>query len=141
MNFRVVKDGYLVRLEKGEKVLSSLTGFVKQHNIPAGWITGMGAFAEATIGIFEPEKKEYFKKEFQGDLEVGNLTGNISWLEETGEPFVHAHVTIADHSLCGCTGHLFEAVVSVTLEVYIKTFEEKLIRIKDHDMGFNFWQL
>jgi len=141
MIFRAVKDGYLVRLEKGEKVLDSLTGFVKQQNIPAGFITGMGAFAEATLGIFEPEKKEYFKKEFRGDLEVGNLTGNISWLEDGGEPFVHVHVTIADHSLCGCTGHLFEATVSVTLEIYIKVFKEKLIRKTDPEMGFNFWQL
>ena len=141
MKSREVKDGYLIRLEKGERVVASLTDFVKQNNIPAGFITGMGAFGEATLGIFEPEKKEYFKKEFRGDLEVGNLTGNISWLEETGEPFVHAHVTIADHSLCGCTGHLFEATVSVTLEVYIKAFKEKLIRKKDPEMGFNFWQL
>lgn len=141
MKFRGVKDGFLVRLEKGDKVVASLTEFVKQQNIPSGVLLGIGAITDATLGIFDPEKKEYIKKDFKDYLEVGNLSGNISWLGTTGEPFVHLHVTISECSLNAYTGHLFEGTVSVTLEIYIKVFEEKLFRKSDPIAGFNFWQL
>jgi len=141
MKFRAVEDGFLVRLEKGEEVVSTLTAFVREQQISSGFISGMGAVTEATIGIFDIERKEYFKKSFENDLEIGNLTANISYLDETGEPFIHAHVTVSDHSLRAYTGHLFSATVLITLEIYIKVFKEKLIRKRDQTMGFNFWQL
>jgi len=140
MKFRKVEDGFLLRLEKGEEVMGALTQFVKDREIHAGFITGMGAVTDATVGLFDTEKKEYLKKTFKDDIEVGNLTANISYLDDTGEPFVHAHVTVSDGSLCAFTGHLFEATVSVTMEIYIKAFKDKLIRKRDPEAGFNFWQ-
>lgn len=141
MKFRKVKDGFLVRLEKGDKVVASLAEFVRQQNIPSGVISGIGAITDATLGIFDIEQKEYFKKTFKDNLEVGNLTGNISWVEATGEPFVHLHATVSERSLCAYTGHLYEATVSVTIELYIRAFEEKLFRKPDPEVGFSFWQL
>jgi predicted DNA-binding protein with PD1-like motif len=141
MKFRKVEDGYLVRLEKGEEIVGSLTDFVREKQIPAGFITGMGAVSNATIGIFDTEKREYIKKTYKGDLEIGNLTANISYFEDSDEPFVHCHVTMSDSSLNAFTGHLFEARVSVTLEVYVRTLKKKLVRKEDPGMGFKFWQL
>lgn len=140
MKFREVEDGFLVRLEKGEEVMGTLTKFVKEREIKAGFVTGMGAITDATVGLFDTEKKEYLKKTFKNDLEVGNLTANISYLDDTGEPFVHAHVTVSDGSLCAFTGHLFKATVSVTMEIYIRAFGKRLIRKKDPEAGLNFWQ-
>lgn len=140
MQYRKVENGYLLRLEKGEEVISSLTRFVSDRKIPAGFITAMGAITNATIGIYDTDRKEYLKKTYAQDLEVGNLTANISYLED-GEPFVHAHVVLSDCSLNAFTGHLFEATVSVTLETYIQVFKKKLDRVEDPSMGFKFWQL
>jgi predicted DNA-binding protein with PD1-like motif len=117
MKSRKIDDGWLLRLEKGDEVV-----------------------ADATIGIFDREKKEYFKKTFEDDLEVGNLTANVSYLDD-GEPFVHCHITLSDSSLKAFTGHLFKATVTITLEVYIRVFSEKLERKEDPMMGFKFWQL
>ena len=141
MKSRKVEDGWLIRLEKGEPVIETLTGFAKENHIPSGFITGMGAVTDATVGIYSPEKKEYIKQHFRCDLEVGNLTANIAWLEDSGEPFVHTHVVLADQSLRAITGHLFEATVLVTLEIYIRVFNDKLIRKLDKKMGFKFWEL
>jgi len=141
MKSRKVEDGWLIRLDKDERVIETLTRFVKELHIPAGFISGMGAVTDATIGIFDREKKEYIKKYFNCDLEVGNLTANISWLEESDEPFIHSHITLSDHSLKAITGHLFEAKVLVTLEIYIRVFNDKLIRKKDKKIGFKFWEL
>lgn len=141
MKYRKVKDGFLLRLEKGEEVVGALTEFVKNQDIPSGFITGMGAVRDATIGIFDIEKGEYIKKTFKDDLEVGNLTANISYLDDTDEPFVHCHIIVSDSSLSAYCGHLFEATVSVTLEVYIRAFKKKLTRKEDPELGFKFWQL
>jgi uncharacterized protein len=141
MKSRKVEDGWLLRLEKGEPVIESLTGFIREQHIPAGFITGMGAVTNATVGIYSPGKKEYIKKYLSCDLEVGNLTANIAWLEDSGEPFVHTHITLSDQSLRAITGHLFEATVLVTLEIYIRVFNQKLIRKEDPKIGFKFWEL
>jgi predicted DNA-binding protein with PD1-like motif len=140
MKYRGVKNGYLLRLEKGEEVVGVLTDFVRKKNIPAGFFTGIGAVTDATLGIFDPDKREYIKKEFADDLEVGNLTGNIAYLDDT-EPFVHCHITVSDSSLNAFTGHLFRATVTITLELFIHVFEEKLFRELDPKMGFKFWRL
>ncbi len=140
MQFRKIDGGYLVRIEKGEEVIKTITDFVRDQNIPAGFITGMGAITDATLGIYDTSEKEYVRKTFMGDLEVGNLTANISWLQD-GEPFVHCHVTISDGTLNASTGHLFSAEVSVTLEIYIRAFSQRLERKEDPSMGFKFWQL
>jgi len=139
--YRSVDDGYLVRLEKGEEIIAALTEFVRNEKIPAGFIAGMGAVNDAVLGIYIPARAEYFQKEFKGDLEVGNLTGNVAWLSDSDEPFVHCHVTVANRSLEAFTGHLFQATVSVTLEVHITRFKKKLLRKKDNATGFNFWDL
>jgi predicted DNA-binding protein with PD1-like motif len=140
MKYRTVNNGYLIRLEKGEEVVASLTEFAKRKNIPTGYFSGMGAVTDVTLGIFDPFKKEYIKKEFADDLEVGNLTGNIAWLDDT-EPYVHCHATVADGSLNASTGHLFRATVTITIELFVYVFEEKLFREMDPKMGFKFWQL
>jgi predicted DNA-binding protein with PD1-like motif len=69
------------------------------------------------------------------------MTGNITYLKDTGEPFLHCHITIADRSLSAFTGHLFSAIVSVTLEVFIRTFKEKVYREQEPGTQFKFWQL
>ncbi|MFH2035536.1 MAG: PPC domain-containing DNA-binding protein [Candidatus Zixiibacteriota bacterium] len=140
MKFREVEDGYLIRLERGDEVVATLTDFVRQHKIPAGFITGMGAVRMATLGIYDTEKHEYVKKYFPQDLEVGNLTANISYLDDD-EPFVHCHIIVSDVTLNAFTGHLFEGTVSVTLEIFLKTFKEKLMRKEEPGTAFKFWQL
>ena len=42
MKSRKVKDGYLLRLEKGELILEELKKFCTEKKISAGWITGLG---------------------------------------------------------------------------------------------------
>ena len=135
MKWKKIDNGYLVRLERGEEVLSTLTDFVGQQNIQGGTIQGLGAVKDLVLGIFDPEKKGYVKRTFREDLELGNLTGNISYLD--GKPLLHCHVTVAGTDLNAYTGHLFSAVVSVTGEFCIRPFSEKITRSLDEEVGLN----
>jgi len=141
MKFRPIEDGYLVLLEKGENVLETLKKFVKEQKIPGGMISGVGAVTDATLGIFDYQKKEFVTKTFMDELEIGHLCANISYLSDSNEPFIHCHLVVSDSSLGAYAGHLMEGTVSLTLELYIKTFKEKIIRGKDPEIGFSFWQL
>ena len=51
MKYRKVEDGYLLRLEKGEEVVETLTAFIKNQKIQAGFITGMGAVNPLGCGV------------------------------------------------------------------------------------------
>ncbi|UCE20356.1 MAG: DNA-binding protein [Gemmatimonadota bacterium] len=139
MKWKKVEGGYLVRLERGEDVLGTLTEFVGRRDIKSGTIQGLGAIKDLVLGIFDPEKKEYIKRTFEEDLELGNLTGNISILD--GKPLLHCHVTAAGTDLKAYTGHLFSATVSVTGEFVITPFAEEITRAPDEDVGLNLLDL
>ena len=141
MKYRRVEDGFLVRLDKGEEVINTLTEFVSEKNIHSGLISGIGAIEDATLGVFNHGLKQYITRMHRGLLEVSNLRGNVTVREDTGRPFIHCHVTLASESQEAIAGHLFQAGVAVTLEVYIKVFEEPLNRRQDPDMGYSTWQL
>nr|MBN2276267.1 DNA-binding protein [candidate division Zixibacteria bacterium] len=141
MKYRPVEDGYLVLLERGENILESLRGFVKQHHIQAGIISGVGAVTEATLGIYDSEQKEFVTKTFMDELEVGHLSANISYPPDSDEPFIHCHMVVSDRSLSAFTGHLVEATVLLTLEVYIRTLKDKITRTQDPKRNIGHWQL
>jgi len=141
MQYRKVKDGYLIRLDRGEEIVNSLTGIVRREQIPGGIISGIGAVEKATLGIYDIHAASYITKSFGDRLEIGNLTGNIAYDEESGEPVVHCHITVADNSLRSFSGHLFEAVVLVTAEIFILTIDEKIFRRKDIKSGFKLLRL
>jgi len=133
MHFRKTQTGYLVRLVKGEEVIKALSSFVDEQKILGGFVFGLGAFKEVTLGYFDSAKKEYIKKFFRDDLEFANLTGSIAYLE--GKPFVHAHVTAAGPDLKAFCGHLLSATISATGEFVIIPSESKIERKPDPEAG------
>ena len=91
MRWKKAERTYIIRLEKGEEVLSTLTQFVREQNIQGGMIQGLGAVRDLVIGMYDPLQKDYIKRTFNEDLELGNLTGNISHFD--GDPVLHCHVS------------------------------------------------
>jgi len=139
MKARRVSGGYLLRLERGEEVIDSLTAFVDQEHITCATISGIGAVRELELGYFELDRKEYRRTHIAEVVEVISINGNISYLDT--KPFVHAHIAIAmpDQKLLG--GHFFAGTVAVTLELFVQVIDTELKRVFDPEMGFNFWDL
>jgi predicted DNA-binding protein with PD1-like motif len=134
-----IKNGLLVRLEKGEKINSSLIKLARDESIGGAFIHGLGAVTNVELGIYHLNKKEYEKRLFSGEAELLNLTGNISWFE--GNPAVHNHVTIGSPTFQAYGGHLFEAEVNVTVELYIQIFDKKIRRKFVPKIGLNLLSL
>lgn len=139
MKSRRIAGGYLVRLERGEEAIASLKSFVSQKKIPCGVLQGIGAIENVKLGYFDLKAGRYHTKQIKKTVEVVSLIGNISYTD--GQPFIHSHVAIAgtDHRLLG--GHFFKGTVAVTLEIFIKVIKRRLNRYRDHELGFNFWDL
>ena len=111
----------LVVLDKDQPVLSTLTEIVMAQRIKGGHITGIGALKDAELGYYDLHKKDYIRKTFNSeDYELVALNGNITLRD--GSPYVHAHTALGRSDFTIFGGHMFEARVAVTAEIYITPF-------------------
>ena len=135
MEFQRTRYGYVLRIDPGEELIASLSGFASQHGVRSGMISGLGAVGETELGFFVRETGTYVRRTFSGEHEIGSLTGNFSELD--GQPFPHCHIMIAGDDFVAHTGHLFRGVVTVTCEVQVITDSGVLKRVRRPDLGFN----
>ncbi|MFH1012684.1 MAG: PPC domain-containing DNA-binding protein [Candidatus Peregrinibacteria bacterium] len=117
---------HVIRMDKGDEIVSTLVRFCKDHAVQAGLLMGIGAAEKITIGYFDVNTKKYNFKELDGRYEITSLLGNVAVAD--GEPALHLHINVADaqHRVFG--GHLSSAVVSVTCEVVLHPFEGDIQR-------------
>lgn len=129
---------WLIRLEKGEEILTSLTRFSQHFHLYSGEIAGLGAIQYAEIGWFDPVHRRYSIQTLQEDLELTSLIGNLATKEN--EPFFHIHVTLSNAAFEVVGGHLHKAIISITGEFILKTYEPAgLKRELDQATGLYLW--
>lgn len=135
MQHQRTRYGYALRLDRGEEIFAALSAFAQAEGVRAGAISGLGAVGETELGFFVRETRDYVRRTFTGEHEIGALIGNFSELD--GRPFPHCHLTIAGDDFVAYTGHLFKAVVSVTCEIQVVTDPGALRRVRQEDQGFH----
>lgn len=119
--------GYLIRLDIGEEIVSSILEFALKNNIAFAQVFAIGASNDILLGSFNPLKKVYQEKHFKKDYEICNLTGNLTMVND--KPFLHAHITLADEHFECIGGHLNQAIVSATCEIMLYTCNERVNRV------------
>ena len=139
MHFTQVDEGYMIRLEKGEEIIETVIKFALENRIPAGILTGIGAADKIRVGYYNPRTKGYPERTFNGELEIATLIGNLSWVGEN--PMAHLHIIFSDENMNALGGHLFEARISATCEIYLRVFTKKLDRKPDEEIGLNLLDL
>lgn len=117
MKYRKEENSYLVVLDKGDEITTSLAQFVADEGIEGGVIRGIGGVMNVTLGFFDTVTKEYLRKEFNDFYELAALIGDISLVD--GKPFCHIHAVISDRDLNAYAGHLLRAEISVTGEIVV----------------------
>jgi len=134
-------DGhYLIRLEPGDEVIESLKCFADEYRIGFAELCAIGTFQQVTLGYFDTIANVYRNQAMEEQVEVLNLSGNISRGEE-GEPIVHAHVTVGRSDYHTLGGHLVEATVNPTLEIVVTTAPATVHRRRDPATGLTLWHL
>ncbi|HTE22682.1 MAG TPA: PPC domain-containing DNA-binding protein [Candidatus Limnocylindria bacterium] len=136
-------DGYnwLVRLEKDELLVESLTKLVKDQKITGAWISGLGGAQWAELGFYNLGKQAYEWKRFDELLEITSLQGNVTW--EGDEPVIHMHGTLSGQNMQAVGGHVKELQVAGTCEVLLHRWYEQqgLKRQQDPDTGLKLLDL
>jgi predicted DNA-binding protein with PD1-like motif len=89
----------------------------------------LGAFEQVTLAFFDLAKKEYEHTPIIEQVEVMSIIGNISTY--LGEPKIHAHAVVGKRDGTAHGGHLIEAVVRPTLEVFVTVSSGELRRSLD----------
>lgn len=136
MKAKRTETGFLIALDAGDEIISSLKRIAESERIGLASIQGIGAVRDAVLGYLDLDQKQYLKRQFGSDsMELVSLLGNMARLE--GEPVVHCHIVLADREMRSFGGHLFEATATVTVEIFMRVFEGEVSRRFDPDFGAN----
>lgn len=124
-----------VRVNRGEEIVSSLKKVCEKEQVKSGSISGIGAVGHIVLGLYRVEEQKYHSNTFDGEMELTSLLGNVS--EMDGKVYLHLHATAAKADGAVVGGHLNEAVVSGTGEIFIQILDGCIGRIPDPATGLN----
>jgi uncharacterized protein len=129
----------MVRLKHDADLVQSITELARSKGIEAGNFAAIGALKRARLGYYDQKHHEYREIKIDSPHEMASCVGNISLKD--GEPFVHAHVVLADEKGNTRAGHLLEGIVFAA-EVHLRQLEgPKLERKYDEVTGLSLWNL
>ena len=127
---------YAVVFDQGEDPVAGLQRFAVENDLSAASFTAIGAFANALLGYFDWERKDYEHIAIDEQVEVLALVGDIA-IQEGGRKKVHAHVVLGRRDGSACGGHLLAANVRPTLEVILSESPGYLKRVHDPETGLS----
>ena len=141
-SFHSIRSGEKImgRLGFGCDLLEELNRVASERGIKLGRIEAFGAVQKARIGYYDQNARVYEFVEIDKAMEIVQLIGNISLKD--GEPFVHAHITLADESGKTFGGHLAPGTILFACEFIIEALEgPDFNRRFDGETGLPLWDL
>ena len=138
MKFRLLSENdgvkqYAISLAKGDEVMSGLTDFARQTKVTSASFTAIGAFSHATVAWFDDSKKEFKLNPINEQVELTSMIGNIALVN--GQPAVHTHVSVASSDGTVRGGHVINAFVFPTLELFMTVYPTTLHKERDAATG------
>jgi predicted DNA-binding protein with PD1-like motif len=134
------RELFMGKLSYGCDLLEEITLVCQKENIRLGRIEALGAVQKAQIGFYDQQTREYRFLKLAQPLEITKLIGNIS--VKDGNPFVHAHVTLADETGKTFGGHLAPGTVVFACEFIIEAFDGPVFeRGFDEETGLPLWTM
>ena len=135
MEYRRFGEKIVIRINKGEEIISELKKVCEKENVQLASITAIGALDKLSIGIRDSRQKIYVNHEFSGEYELIALIGNVTVMD--GNFYAHLHMSAADLQGDVIGGHLHEARVSATCEIFMSVCDGKVERAFDEETGLN----
>lgn len=137
MKVQLIRDGdakeYAVIFAKGDEAFSGLMEFAERYHIASGHFTAIGALSRVTLGWFDLQKKMYRKIPVDEQVEVLSMIGDFALYQ--GKPALHTHMTVGHRDGRTSGGHVIEAVVNPTLEVFVTVEPVPLQKKHDPESG------
>lgn len=133
MHAQATESGWIVRIDSGEDLVSTLLAFVRDHDIPSGEIRGIGTLREVELGYFDPEDKRHHRTTWPGSVELVSFLGNVAWTDEG--PHLQAHAVIAGPDMVARGGRFVRGVVSTAGEFTVTPTNVRVRRALDPAVG------
>jgi hypothetical protein len=124
---------YAIVLAKGDEVMSGLTDFARQNKVTSASFSAIGAFSHATVAWFDANRKEYKLIPIEQQVELVSMIGDIALSGD--QPAVHTHVSVASSDGTVRGGHLIDAYVFPTLELFMTVYPQTLHKESDEATG------
>ncbi len=124
---------HVLVFDTGEKVLETLNTYLTQRNITGAKFTAIGGFSQVQLEYFNVQTKQDEHRDFNEQVEVISLIGNVALVG--GKPYVHAHVSVGTRDYQAHDGHLGEATVQPTLELFLTDLTGDLTREENRNTG------
>lgn len=132
-----IGNKYIVSINNHTEIVKALNAFCKEKGILSGSINGIGAIGELTLRFFNPKTKAYDDKTFREQMEISNLTGNISSMNE--QVYLHLHITVGRSDYSALAGHLLSAIQNGAGEFVVEDYSERISRTYNPDLGLNIY--
>lgn len=139
MRFQQFHERYIVRLEMGELVIEKLAEFLRSEGIEFANLSAAGAVEGVRLAYWNANTQSYEYRDFDEQLEVVSFQGNASLKDE--EPFLHIHGVFGRRDFSTIGGHIKEARVRPTLEIWLRTEEIPVRRVRDNLTGLDLLDL
>ncbi|HWQ21548.1 MAG TPA: PPC domain-containing DNA-binding protein [Clostridia bacterium] len=128
-------DLIALRVNRGEEIISCVKAVCEKEQVHFGSISGIGAVDHVVVGLYHVADKRYESNTFDGEVEMTSLLGNAT--EKDGQVYLHFHAAFAKEDGQVVGGHLNEARVSGTAEIFIHTAPGSIGRKADPVTGLN----
>ncbi|MGI6153868.1 MAG: PPC domain-containing DNA-binding protein [Christensenellaceae bacterium] len=135
MEYKKFDTTWVIRLDPGDEIVSSLKAFAEKEHVFLASVSGLGAVNRAVLGLFDPQTKVYTKNTVEKNMEIVSLVGTVSTMD--GETYLHLHMSVADAQAGVYGGHLNEAHVSATAELTVTEIAGKADRAFSQEIGLN----
>jgi predicted DNA-binding protein with PD1-like motif len=105
-----------VNFSPGDEIMSGLTDLVRQHNVTAGYVTGLGGLSGALLVWGDPAGG-FTPIPVDEKCELISLLGHVAVRD--GMPYVHLHAVVGFRDGSTKAGHVVEARVAPLAEVSV----------------------
>lgn len=116
MEYRRFQNKAFVRIDRGEEILEQLKKLCEAEQITLAEVKALGALSEFTVGLFNPDTKQYDSHTYHELTEITSLWGTVTTRE--GKHYAHLHLSAAglDNRALGGTCEMVLDVVDGTVE-------------------------
>lgn len=130
---------YAVIFAKGDEIMSGLTEFAVREKLVAGHFSAIGALESARFGWFDRAQKAYRNIPIDHQVELISLIGDVGLVN--GAPQIHAHGAVGSPDGQVRGGHVLEAIVWPTLELFFTAYRTPLIKTHDSETSLSLFDL
>jgi predicted DNA-binding protein with PD1-like motif len=125
---------YALVFSTGDELAKGLADFATEQELADASFKAIGALAAVKLAWFNPQTKKYqICVDLKEQVELLSMIGDVA--QHEGRPIVHAHVVVGRSDGTTAGGHLLEASVRPTCEVFLTESPVGLSKALDPETG------